>query len=71
MESQLLKVKRAVIRDVANLTYRWRSIEFAGTLQVIDTNTISLILKGPDEQVTAMEKEMRKNGYIIEEVGTN
>jgi hypothetical protein len=71
MESQLLKIKRAAIRDVANLTYRWRSIEFAGSLQLVDPNTISLVLKGPDDQVTAMEKEMRKNGYIIEEVGTN
>lgn len=71
MESQLLKVKRAVIKDIANLTYRWRSIEFAGSLQVIDPNTISLVLKGPDDQVTSMEKEMRKNGYIIEEVNIN
>ncbi len=68
MESQLLKIKRSAIRDVANLTYRWRSIEFAGTLQIVDPNTISLVLKGPDDQVTAMEKEMRKNGYIREEV---
>jgi hypothetical protein len=71
MESQLLKIKRKAIRDVANLTYRWRSIEFAESLQIIDPNTISLVLKGPDDQVAAMEKEMRKNGYVIEEVGTN
>jgi hypothetical protein len=68
MELTNIKIKRSYIKDVVLLTYRWRSIEFGSSYKVVDPNTISLDIKGTDEEVAAMEKEIRKNGYIQEEM---
>ena len=68
MELTNVKIKRLYIKDVVLLTYRWRSIEFGSSYKVVDPNTISLDIKGADEEVKAMVKEINKNSYVTEEV---